>query len=274
MPDSDPYWPKWDSPWWQMTLLWELGRAKEITAQTSQAMVAAIQAHYRRFFLPSEDPAPETTDPYRHIMCHCGWGTIYQVLTACGRDVDQELPWVRPWFLKYQLPDGGLNCADNAYTGSRKSSIVSTLPPMEAMLAVRNPTAEEEAFLDRGAQYLLRHRLVYSTAGELLNEDWLTPFFPRFYEYDELRGLTFLVKWSRRRGRLLPAEVQESVERLQRLSMRGMPAGRPTWLEEKTLAFQDGSWKTGCHPRKFPLLHETLEEASVHLRIAWGSLNL
>lgn len=269
---ADPYWPKWDSPWWHMTLLWELGRVEEIPQEAVQSMLSALQTHYRRFFLPQEDPSPETTDPYRHIMCHCGWGTIYQVLQAYGIDVDQELPWVRPWFLKYQLPDGGLNCHDAAYIGSRKSSIVSTLPPLEAMLAARGLSADEEVFLDKGAQYLIDHRLVYSKAGELLNEDWLTPFFPRFYEYDELRGLAFLVKWARRRGRTLPAKLDESFQRLRKLAAQGMPAGRPVWLEEKTLAFEDGRWRTGCHAKKFPLLHETLENASVHLRIAWGAL--
>ncbi|MEK7859624.1 MAG: hypothetical protein AAB320_10850 [Elusimicrobiota bacterium] len=272
--DTDPYWPKWDSPWWHMTLLWELGRVKEIPEPTVKKMVADIQGHYRRFFLPSEDPAPETTDPYREIMCHCGWGTMYQVLQAYGVDVDKELPWVRPWFLKYQLPDGGLNCADGAYSGSAKSSIVSTLPPMEAMIGAKDLSPEEETFLDKGADYLLKHKLVCSAKGKVLNEDWLSPFFPRFYEYDELRGLTFMVKWSRRRGIILPAELEPNADRLRRLAARGFPAGRAIWLEEPTLAFEDGKWKTGCRASKFQLLHETLENSSIHLRIAWGALSL
>lgn len=30
--ERDPYWPKWDSPWWHMSLLNEMDLAKEIPA--------------------------------------------------------------------------------------------------------------------------------------------------------------------------------------------------------------------------------------------------
>ncbi len=87
-----------------------------------------------------------------------------------------------------------------------------------------------------------------------------------------------MVRWSRRRGHDLvhefPKELEESAARLKKFAARGMPAGRPGWLEETTLAFENGDWQPGCPASKFPLLHESLENASIHLMSAWGSLGL
>src|SRR5262245_9620145 len=40
--ELDSYWPKWNSPWWHMLLLHELGEASRIPTRASAAMVAAI----------------------------------------------------------------------------------------------------------------------------------------------------------------------------------------------------------------------------------------
>ncbi|MCM2322172.1 MAG: hypothetical protein NDJ90_02815 [Oligoflexia bacterium] len=111
----DPYWPKWHSPWWHMLLLHEMGLASRIPPPAIRAMVDALKTHYLPVFPICEEEFPAGTDPYRQVACHCALGSIYQVLFAAEVDVDQELPWIRPWFLKYQLPDGGLNCDDAAY---------------------------------------------------------------------------------------------------------------------------------------------------------------
>jgi sulfide:quinone oxidoreductase len=39
--ERDPYWPKWDSPWWHMSLLNEMGLAKEIPAAPAYKCPAA-----------------------------------------------------------------------------------------------------------------------------------------------------------------------------------------------------------------------------------------
>src|SRR6185369_16363564 len=41
--EVDPYWPKWDSPWWHMLVLHELGEASRIPASAVSAMVAALE---------------------------------------------------------------------------------------------------------------------------------------------------------------------------------------------------------------------------------------
>ena len=231
---QDPYWPKWDSPWWHMMLLWELGLVKKIPDVAIRGMIQALNTHYERFLPIRIEEIPVGRDKIRHFPCHCGLGTIYQVLFAYGVDVDSELPWIRPWLLKYQLPDGGLNCDESAYVGSKKSSIVSTLPPLEAVLfCTSRPLSDEEsAFLDRGAQYLVAHKLFRSANGErkVINTDWLKLCFPRFYEYDVLRGLTFLIRWSQVRCKPIPLEAISEVLDMLHDRFQMVKSSRNVWF--------------------------------------------
>ena len=82
------------------------------------------------------NPLPEGVDPHRGYPCHCQLGNVYQVLAAYGLDVDKKLPWIRPWFLRYQMADGGLNCDNDAYlaTSECPSSMVGTIAAFEAVL--------------------------------------------------------------------------------------------------------------------------------------------
>lgn len=191
-----------------MTLLWELGLAERIPQATVDALIEAMRANLLDFFPLSDAEIPAGKNESQHVVCHCGLGTIDQVLLARGVDLRRRLPWTAGWYRRYQLPDGGLNCEKRAYTSSRKSSFLSTLPCLEAVLA-RAPEIprEETEFLERGAGYLIAHRLVRSTKGSLVNPDWLKPCFPRFYEYDVLRGARFLLDWSRKTGGRVPAEA-------------------------------------------------------------------
>jgi hypothetical protein len=279
--EADPYWPKWDSPWWRMTLLHELGLASAIPGRIVAAMVRGLATHYLPSFPFRLDELPPGVDPRRHLACHCALGTMFQVLSACGVDVDAELPWIRRWFLEYQLPDGGLNCDEAAYTrATPRSSMVSTLPPLEAILHCtrRQFTAEEERFLDRGARYLIERRLCRSVSrgGALIDPDWLEPCFPRFYFYDVLRGLAFLAAWSERRGRALPsAALEESLSRLRAIAGDAggeLVVGRRAW-EGAWNQQLDREWAE-APARSFPLLEETsrVGEASPPLTREWRTV--
>lgn len=262
--ERDPYWPKWDSPWWHMTLLWELGLAARIPQTAARAMARSIDRKYPKHFPTTAAEMPPGADPHRDIACHCALGTMFQVLTACGMDVDRELPWVRPWFLKYQLPDGGLNCDEAAYTKPvPKSSPLSTLPPLEAVLfcTPRPFTEAEAAFLDRGAGYLIAHRLVRAASGErrVIDEAWLHLTFPRFYDYDLLRGLRFLTAWSKDRGTGVPAAaVGETLDALSaRYPDGNLAVERAAWSKARTLTVgPDGAWGKADRAADFPLLRE------------------
>jgi hypothetical protein len=273
---GDPYYPKWNSPWWHMTLLFELDRADAIPPAAAEATLAAIEAKYIRWFPTVREPLPPGKDPYRDAPCHCGLGNIYQALSASGLDLDARAPWMRAWFLRYQLPDGGLNCNEEAYVKGTASSVQSTLPALEAVLRVARPfTLMEEEFLDRGAQYLIERRLVCRRRdGRVMDESFLKIGFPRFYDYDVLRGLSFLAAWSRARRQAVPRDAVAGT--LSALSAR-FPDGKIR-VEKAGLAAvkslvraADGTWSGGA-ATSFPLLDSArrVGEVSAVLTRRWA----
>lgn len=240
---------KWDGPWWHMAALYEMeesGRIPDLAV--ARALKLLRDGAWPKFVVDPADSPQSDSDRAKMDCCHCELGVFYMILASCGCDVDAELPWIREWFLQHQLPDGGLNCSPAAYRGPGKSSIVSTLPPLEAVLFFTNRkyTDAEQRFLDEGARYLIEHRLVCSKKdGRAINPAWLKPLFPRFFEYDILRGMYFLAEWSRRTGRLLPAAVISDGLDLLRSHIRpsGVVIGR-------RVNDPDGEW----HGRTFPLM--------------------
>jgi hypothetical protein len=255
---ADPYWPKWDSPWWHMQTLWELGRADAIPPEAAKAMLEAVATRYVPFFPNPREPMPPGKDVARESLCHCALGNMYQVLRDCGLDVDARAPWARHWFLRYQLPDGGLNCDEKAYVSGGASSIQSTLPALEAVLrgAKGSHTPAEEAFLDKGAAYLIERRLAHRRAGPVMDPDFLKVCFPRFYDYDILRGLAFLVEWVIVREGKVPAE---SVAAAMKALAGRFPDGvikveRPGLPVEPTLALRGGTWTPRQPASTFALL--------------------
>jgi hypothetical protein len=219
--ESDPYWPKWHSPWWHMVALSELGEARRIPARAVSGMVAALAAMPLDIFPIRPEDAPGA-NLWRDCLCHCAIGSIDQVLIACGVDVDARLPWFRPWAVRYQMADGGLNCDDTAYLvdGECPSSMVATIAPFEAMLRGQG-APDLEPFLDRAAGFLVERRLmlgsttVHNASEREAQSRWLAPCFPRFYFYDVLRGLAALVRWAELGRRTLPlAAVGDVVDHL------------------------------------------------------------
>ena len=129
-----------------------------------------------------------------------------QVLAARGIDVARALPWVQPWFLRYQMADGGLTCDNDAYntTSECPSSMVGTLAPFEAMLR-GDPkvwSTDHAAFVAGAAAFLVGRKARLGSpstlnAAERTREPaWRELCFPRFYFYDVLRGLHALARWS------------------------------------------------------------------------------
>lgn len=210
---------KWDGAWWHMAALYEMGEVKRIPhSAIVRAKNLLKNQVWPTFIISPEDHPTSESDKMKMDCCHCELAVYYMILMGYGCDLDKELPWIREWLLEHQLPDGGINCDPEAYTHSRKSSIVSTLPPLEAILwhTNREFTEQEARFLDEGARYLIEHRLICSKQdGGVIDMEWLKPCFPRFFEYDILRGMSFLAEWSRRRNKPLPVELfSEGLERL------------------------------------------------------------
>lgn len=214
--EADPHWPKWDSPWWHMLLLHEMGLSELIPKEILGAYVKSLNEIPLKIFPIQPDEMPRDIDPYRGSPCHCQLGNVFQVLSKCGIDVDRELPWIRPWFLKYQMADGGLNCDNDAYLvrSETPSSMVGTIAAFESILLYtnRNWTEEEKVFLEKGAQFLMSRKLMlgsdtnHNARERKSAEDWTKLCFPRLYLYDVLRGLNALLMWSEKMGQKIPPD--------------------------------------------------------------------
>ena len=280
---GDVYWPKWDSPWWHMLLLWELGEAKRIPERAVTRMVAGLN-DFRLKIFPVTPEELGDANPSRDVMCHCGLGSMVQVLDAFGVDAWSAVPWAVPWFPRYQMADGGLSCDDVAYTiaGECPSSMVGTIAAFEAML-LGGPaewSAERRAFLDRAAQFLIGRALAYGsdTTHNAAERDaakaWVEPCLPRFYFYDVLRGLTALVRWAELSGASLPkSAVVPACTNLVTMFADGVVkvarepfAACTTWV-----AGADHAWKTREPVARFPLLDAVSVRGapSAHLTAEW-----
>jgi hypothetical protein len=232
--ELDPYWPKWASPWWHMLALHELDLADRIPKRTVRALVAALDAMPLHTFPIRDDEWPPGVDKRRHASCHCALGNIDQLLDACGVDVDRELPWIRPWYTRYQMADGGYNCDEHAYLVENEtpSSMVGTIAILESLLR-RGPS--ETA--DRAAQLLISRELRHGSPTAHNAEEreaatrWTELAFPRFYFYDVLRGARALTRWAISHGRALPlAAITPVLEHLLATAADGVVhIGRVAW---------------------------------------------
>ncbi|HMG52076.1 MAG TPA: hypothetical protein VK601_01315, partial [Kofleriaceae bacterium] len=195
-------------------------------------------------------------------------------------------PWFEPWFVRYQMADGGLSCDDAAYrvTGECPSSMVGAVAPLEAMLLGRPAewSAARAAFVERAAGFLIERRLMLGSptvhnAEERAGEaEWLKPCFPRFYLYDVLRGLAALLRWAEVTGRAVPlravdgaadhlvAAFPDGAIRRQRLSY----AGVGTWMQAAS-----GDWVRRQTAFSSPLLDATsaVGEPCPYLTRQWSA---
>jgi hypothetical protein len=246
----DPYWPKWASPWWQMLALYELGLAERIPKRTVRALVAALDAMPLHTFPIREDEWPADVDRRRHASCHCALGSIDQLLDACGVDVDRELPWIREWYARYQMRDGGYNCSEDAYLVEDEcpSSMVGTIGILESLLR-RGPSDTA----DHAAAILIARELRHGSPTQHNAEEresattWTELAFPRFYFYDVLRGARALTRWTVEHGRTLPlaaitpvlehllASAPDGIVRVRRIAWEGRKTWSPVdnWTERR-----------------------------------------
>ncbi len=264
---TDAYWPKWNSPWWHMLLLHEMGASDLIPKNLVEAYVISLNKIQLKIFPIHPHEIPEGVDPYRGSPCHCQLGNVYQVLFGCGVDVDVKVPWIRSWFLKYQMADGGLNCDNAAYLVKDEvpSSMVGTIAAFEAVLLCtpREWTAEEKKFLNMGAQFLMSRKLLlgsdtkYNASERKSAENWTKLCFPRFYLYDILRGLSSLLIWSEKTKQKIPVEtIRDAVFFLKKQFPNGeIKIGRRSFEGSATiLQNETGEWIRKQPATLFPLL--------------------
>lgn len=283
--EADPYWPKWDSPWWHMLLLHEMRETHRIPKRLMTAYVSSLNRIPLKIFPIHPQEMPEGVDPYRGSPCHCQLGNVYQVLAKWGVDVDRELPWIRKWFFKYQMSDGGLNCDNEAYLVKDEvpSSMVGTIAVFESVLLYtpREWTPEEEKFIDKGAKFLIDRKLMlgsntkHNASERKSAEDWTKLCFPRFYLYDVLRGLTALLAWAEKTGQEIPREaVGDVVDFLSKRFPDGkVKVERHSYAGAGTiLQAPSGEWLRRQPATFFPLLQNVSEIGSISpfLSVQWA----
>jgi hypothetical protein len=250
-----------------MLLLHEMGHTALIPEATVAQYVAKLNEIPLKLFPIHPGDIPEGLDPYRGTPCHCQLGNVYQVLAARGVDVDQVLPWIRPWFLKYQMADGGLSCDNDAYLVEDEcpSSMVGTISAFEAILLHTNRpwTNEERTFLDQGARFLMERELrlgsatKHNAAERKSAEHWAKLCFPRFYLYDVLRGLAALVTYFEKTNQPLPgAATRAVIAQLEQAAPDGeLAPGRLSFDDVTTIRLTEtGEWIRRQPYDTFPLL--------------------
>lgn len=275
----DVYWPKWDSTWWHILLLYELGMIEEVPKDLMELFAEVVNDNVLHFFPFTEDEFPKDTDPYRQILCFCAAGSLYQMLSSYGIEVDKKIPWLREWFTKYQLPDGGYNCNEDAYTKEvQKSSITSTLPMVESLLLLskKEITTDELNALVKASDYIVSHKLFRKlTDQSIMDPNFIEIRFPRFYEYDFLRGFTFLYQYREKYGYTFPDSITDEVEELVNkhlmdriITLKGVP------LYDKSYnPLPDGKWEKGdaSYSDLLKLLMQTNHQSLV-LTKAWEKM--
>ncbi len=266
--EASPYWPKWDQPWWHMLLLHEMGETARIPAVAIQALIDSLNRTPIKIFPINPGEMPDDADPWRDTACHCQLGNVYRVLDGWGVDVEAALPWVDQWFLRYQMADGGLNCDEAAYRVADEcpSSMVGTIAAFEALTARhRSPwSADERTFLQKAAQFMIERRLVlgsasrHNAAERIAAQNWTSLCFPRFYQYDVLRGLSALAVWAERSGEPIPRAVVEPIlaDLDRRFADGDVRPERLSCVGHGTISRRaDGSWDhTMRPPSSFALL--------------------
>ncbi|MGE3724807.1 MAG: hypothetical protein AB7I41_04600 [Candidatus Sericytochromatia bacterium] len=275
---ADPYWPKWDHLWWKLTFLLETGQIQKLSPGVFARFAELLAGHYLPFFPLIESELPVGIDPYRHILCHCALGTAMQILQAGGRDPWQDWPWLAEWLSRYQLPDGGYNCDEAVYTHSHRSSVVSSLPVLEALLQKPVLSSAEQNSLRQGAESLLKRRLFQSSQGKVIDPLWLQPLFPRFYNYDLLRALHFVCSWALTCREPLTQEALTPALNTLRNQVKSTGLQAQTWYPalEKTLrpVSNTGEWERGQASDLFPLLAAFISEnhAQVYIQQEWQEI--
>jgi hypothetical protein len=198
----DPYWPKWDSPWWHVLALREAGQPELVPREVLVELVEAATRHYLPFFPRPPEVLPPGKDARTDVICFCALGSL-----LCAADRVATIPWADDFIVRYQLPDGGWNCDED-------SRVVSTVPVLEYLLT--RPGLMP--VLERGMTYLLERGPFRSKrTGAVIDEAWLRPSLPRFYQYDVLRGLRLVARWG---GAPIP---REALEHLRPLRVRSWP---------------------------------------------------
>lgn len=243
MIERDVYWPKWDSPWWYMLLLEETSRLHEIPVPVFKELLTCADRQFLKVFPVREEDVDGPVNAQTEVMCFCFFGSLMKIASKLDFDVFAHVPWAKDWVHRYQLPDGGYNCDESVYTGSGKSSMISTTVMLEGMIEYSRFTQQSELFaanMQKAVSYLLKHQIFLSSRGqEIEGAEWNKVIFPRFYEFDFSRGLEAVFDFLLLTGKKVRAiAIEKALALLEKKIAARLAHSEKAWLsQEKTVSY-------------------------------------
>lgn len=177
------YGPKWISTTYTMLLLRQLG----LPADHPQALKACKLLMDEGFY---HDGGINFFAAMKHSET-CVTGMILSIL-AYFDFPDARIEKMVEHLLLQQMPDGGWNC--ESYRGATHSSFHTTISVLEGLREYqkRHPSESVAQSQERGAEFLLVHRLFRSHRTGAVVDPRMTRFsFPPRWRYDIMRALDY-----------------------------------------------------------------------------------
>lgn len=271
---KNPYLPKYKSSYWTLMLLGHLAvpygneqvrRAVDhiLTFQQANGGFATYEQDNSRvrfeFAVKRElargRPAPDQADfmaaRLRQMTLSCLTGNVVSALVRLGYGRLPEVARATDWLIEIQNTDGGWLCPYwQAHLRDKHSCFYGTISALEALAEVQRllPTVAAGQAADRGAEFLLMHRLYRSDHHhwEPINPEWLRLSFPWFYGYSILRGLWVLG--------LLGCRDRREGDALAALEQKRTPEG-PWILEHSPYGRMAANLEKNGQPSKWATLH-------------------
>jgi len=218
---DEPYKPKYKSSYWQIMILGMLGldrgdegvrwacehifkfqleeggftTFKEGGAKKEYEWMKERALH-RGSDIPPFEPWAE--EKIREYEMSCLTGNVALALIRLGYAGDDRVSRALNWLVEVQNADGGWLCPYwKAHIRDKHDCFMGTITPLDALseLPPEFRTPEMEAAIERGAEFLLMHRLFKADhhGFRVINDSWLKFGFPQFF-YDILRGLSVVTK--------------------------------------------------------------------------------
>jgi hypothetical protein len=218
---ATPYKPKYKSTYWQLIILGLLGLDRE-DERVSRAVdyLWGFQHEDGGFCEKMEEGSRIKYERVRERMAGLGkepppfgeWaaGEIKESETTCltgnvatslirmGYAEDRRVRRALDWLVDVQNQDGGWLCPYwRAHIRDKHGCFMGTITPLDALAEYpeRLRTPEMREAIDRGAEFMLMHRLYRADhhGFRVINESWLKLGFPQFF-YDILRGLDVVTR--------------------------------------------------------------------------------
>jgi len=219
---NSPYLPKYKSTYWQIMILGQLGMNKDdkrvqracefvlnlrldeggFSSYTKKTALAEYDWMQSKAVLKEKlQPEPKTwaESLVTEHQYSCLTGNVCAAMLRMGYGTDSRLTKALNWLVKIQNEDGGWLCPYwKAHIKDTHSCFYGTICPLEAFSEVpeERRTPEMKQTIERGAEFLLMHRLYKADhhGYKVINPQWLKFGFPWFYGYSILRGLSVLTK--------------------------------------------------------------------------------